>query len=343
MKILSSYDEALKHSQDYAESQVELVDTLKYIFSQHYTCYMLCVKDGSYEFYKLERRSGNPVLDKQINKTIKRKKIKTKTKTWRVMGCIVKPFKKESSFAKEWIRFLDGIKDRLPNGVFILSLSDSVFLENTVSGDFLPVYAYSGKKGYRDVPIPTYDDLFDRDIGTVETDWSAKKDVAVFRGSSTGCGSTADTNQRLKLATMKSEDLDVGITQYTSHLKYNSPTDIGKAEKVAPTVPSLNWKEQSKYKYIIHVDGNVVAYRLLKSMLTNSVILRVKSDFVHWADKYLQPGKHYIEIKSDLSDLQEKVDWCRNHDAECKKIADAGRTIATELLNSVESEFVKLL
>jgi hypothetical protein len=306
---------------------------------------MLCVKDRSYELYKLESKTGDSELNKQINKTLKRKKIKTTTKTWRVMGCIIKPFKKEPSFATEWISFLDRVKDKLSDGVYILSLSDSVLLPDSAPGEFLPVFAYSGKRGYRDIPIPTYDDIFDRDMPGMQTDWGLKKAVAVFRGSSTGCGSTAETNQRLKLATLRSDTLDVGITKYTSNLKYTSPTEIGKPTKVAPVVPSLSWAEQSKYKYIVHVDGNVVAYRLLKSMLTNSVILRVKSDFIHWCDSQLKPGVHYLEIRSDLSDLQEIVEWCKAHDVECKKIAAAGYTFARELLTDerIESEFVSRL
>ena len=295
-KFIYNYDDAYSIAKEYTSSNEALENTLKYIFDERYSCYMLCCKDHVHQLYKLESKSGDPARDKQINKTLKRRKIKSSTKTWRVMGCIVKPYKKESTFAKEWLPFLEKIKSKLPNGVFILSLSDSVLLPSSKKGDFLPVLAYSGKRGYQDIPIPTYDDIFDREMEGMETDWSKKKDIAVFRGSSTGCGSTVKNNQRLKLATMKNDDLDVGITHYTSHLKYNSAADIDKAEKVAPVVPSLNWKQQSEYKYIIHVDGNVVAYRLLKSMLTNSVILRVKSDFVHWCDRKLQAGKHYIEV-----------------------------------------------
>jgi hypothetical protein len=345
MKIVSSYEDAFSIGEKFLSSTEKLETTLKYIFDEHYTCYMLCVKDHLPELYKLESKSGNPTLDKQINKTLKRKKIKSTTKTWRVMGCIIKPFKKEASFAKEWLPFLESVKSKLPNGVFILSLSDSVLLPKSKSGNFLPILAYSGKQGYQDIPIPTYDDIFDNEMKDMETDWSNKKEIAVFRGSSTGCGNDAKTNQRLKLATMRSENLDVGITQYTSHLKYRSVSDIAKAEKVAHVVPKLNWKEQSQFKYIIHVDGNVVAYRLLKSMLTNSLVLRVKSDFIHWCDDKLEPGKHYIEIKEDLSDLNEKVEWCKTHDAECKKIAKNGYNFAKKALQPeyIKSHFVKSL
>ncbi len=342
-KVIHTYDNAFQIAKDYTPLEDKLKNTLRYIFDKHYSCYMLCVNDG-YKLYKLESKSGNPIVDKQINKTLKKKKIKSTTKTWRVMGCIIKPFKKESSYAKEWDRFLGSIKEKLPKGVFILSLSDSVLLPSSVSG-MLPVFAYSGKRGYNDIPIPTYDDIFDRDIGSVVTDWDQKKDIAVFRGGSTGCGGTPETNQRLKLATMKSDILDVGIHQYTSHLKFNSPTDIEKAEKVAPLVPRLDWRQQSEYKYIIHVDGNVAAYRLLKSMLTKSLILRVKSDFVHWADDYIKANEHYIEIKSDLSDLQEKVEWCKVHNKECKKIAEKGYKFAVKMLTSenISKEFIRIL
>jgi hypothetical protein len=93
------------------------------------------------------------------------------------------------------------------------------------------------------------------------------------------------------------------------------------------------------------VDGNVVAYRLLKSMLTKSLILRVKSDFIHWADEYLKPNEHYIEVKSDLSDLGEKVKWCKEHDKECKKIAEKGYKFAEKVLTNeyLQKEFVKIL
>lgn len=344
MSILRTQKEAIRIADKYS-TDISIENTLRYIFEVKHVCYMLCVKNHIPTLYKLESKTGNSTLDKQINKTLKQRKIKSKVKTWRVMGCIIKPFKKEPTFAKEWIGFLDTVKDRLPDGVFFLTLSDSVLLPNSVPGNFSPVHAYCGKQGYRDIPIPNYDDIFDRDIGDVETNWDAKKSVAVFRGSSTGCGFTPETNQRLKLATMKSDDLDVGITTYTSHLKFNSPSDIGKIEKTIPVVPKLSWKQQSEYKYIVHVDGNVLAYRLLKSMLTNSVILRVKSEFVHWCDTELKPGVHYVEIKEDLSDLREKLEWCKAHDAECRQIADAGYEFATKILTdeAIQEGFLRRL
>jgi hypothetical protein len=117
-------------------------------------------------------------------------------------------------------------------------------------------------------------------------------------------------------------------------------------------VPFLNLEQQSKYKYIIHVDGNVAAYRLLKMMLLGSLLLRVKSDYYMWMDKgdgkereKLEEGKHYVGIKSDLSDLKEVVEWCKLHDKECAKIAKEGRAFAKKWLKrkKMEELFCSLL
>lgn len=344
MRILRTFSKAFSTAEEYTERHTALSNTLTYIFELKYTCYMLCVKDHEPDLYKLESASGDPKRDKFINKTLKKKRISSNTKTWRVMQCIVKPFKKVSTFATEWSRFLNTIPN-LPNGVFILSLSDSVLLPSDKKGEFLPVFAYSGKNGYSDVPIPTYDDIFDSKVGNLETDWSQKKDVAVFRGSSTGCGTTPETNMRLKLATMRSEDLDVGITQYTENVKIDPKIGLSKIKKDIKLVKPLTLSEQSRYKYMIHVDGNVAAYRLLKTMLTGSLILRVKSDYYMWSDSFLKPGTHYVEVKDDLSDLKEVLQWCREHDSKCKEIAHRGMIEARKLLDAdfIKKEFVSIL
>ena len=204
--------------------------------------------------------------------------------------------------------------------------------------------------GYWDIPIVNYDDLLYA-IGTktqpeFNIDWDSKKPVAVFRGSSTGCGYTAETNMRLKLSTMRSDELDVGISQYVSTLKFDPKNGLGSQDrKKFPLVPGIPMDQQSNYKYIIHVDGNVAAYRLLTTMLTGSLILKVKGDYTLWVDHILKPEKHYIEIASDLSDLEEKLKWCKEHDSECKKIAKRSLAFAKKALTKeyINASFAKVL
>lgn len=346
-------------------------NTFKYVFDKlHHNCYLLCVGDKT-EIFKLESSTTAPSFKPalmRLNKTIKGSKrkalIKTlRSKEWRIMQCIVKPFR--DSVASEYPHFLEGVN--LPKGLFLLNITDAVILRedgtepwHMVSsaplGEYnfkthLPILSGSGQKGYWDIPIPNYDDVrlvmgYDK-IGTPTLEWNDKKPVAVFRGGPTGCGYTVETNMRLKLAAMRSDKLDVGIVKTTSGtLRFDPKEGLGPLETKQKKVGFLDLiSDQSKYKYIINVDGNVAAFRLLKSMLTGSLILRVKSDYTIWADHLLQEGKHYVGVSSDLSDLNSVLDWCEQNDAKCKKIAEQGRRIAEKMLTKefLQTYFVSLL
>ena len=50
-----------------------------------------------------------------------------------------------------------------------------------------------------------------------------------------------------------------------------------------------------------------------------------------WIDKFLKPNIHYIPINKDFSNLQITIEWCRNHDKECKQIAENAYTLFKEL------------
>jgi hypothetical protein len=394
MRICRTYEEALEITKPYLDkkliktsklkdppSQVEgpweqtsiaLENTLKYIFEKlHHNCYVLCVGEET-EIIKLESSTTAPSFKSalmRLNKTIKgekRKKLQKtfKTKQWRVMQCIVKPYR--DSQTVEYPRFLEGLK--MQRGIYILNLTDAVILKEDgtepwpmVTGmkslgsynfsEHIPILSLSGQRGYWDIPIPNYDDIrlalgYDK-IGMPITDWSKKKDIAVFRGGPTGCGISKDTNQRLKLASLKSEKLDVGIVENKSAtFKFDPVEGLSTLQTDQKKVGFLDLiTEQSSYKYIVHVDGNVVAYRLLKSMLTGSLILRVQSEYIHWADHLMEEGKHFISVKSDLSDLNEVLDWCSKNDSKCRKIAEQGMKFATRVLNTefLQKYFISLL
>jgi|688.fasta_scaffold111333_2 hypothetical protein len=80
-------------------------------------------------------------------------------------------------------------------------------------------------------------------------------------------------------------------------------------------------KEFLKYKYMIDVDGEVNAWSgLWWKLFSNSVVFKVDSHYEQWYYKELKEWIHYIPIKGDLSDLEEKYKWALEHDEECKQI-----------------------
>ena len=202
-----------------------------------------------------------------------------------------------------------------------------------------------------DIPFPTMEDwarvsslenkLFYPDFKnysySFETDWDKKIPTAVFRGASTGCGVTVETNPRLKLALLSKQSpieggyplLNAGISKWNCRprkiinepfLKVIDPEELKRKHQIE-LVNFLSPVEQSRFKYIINVDGHVSAFRLSLELSMGSVVLLQESKYRIWFRKYLKEYVHYVPIKNDLSDLFEKIRWCRENDEKCKEIA----------------------
>jgi hypothetical protein len=351
MKVLKSLESALAETGDTPVCR----RTLEYIFEYlHHNCYLLKVVDGKNELMKLQSSETPPKARKTLRKKV------GNAKTMRVLGCIVKPFK--SSTSAEWEKFVGQVKVR--DGLYILNLTDALMLkkDRTVpwpilgtgkldekyEGQMLPIFGGSSASGFEDITIPNYDDVrvvlgYDK-IPEAVHDWEGKTSQLVFRGSSTGCGRKADTNMRLKVVGLEYPWLDAGITKLTKNLKYDPKHGLGVVDKV-PLHPKMSFTEQSVRKYILNIDGNVAAYRLLTWMQTGSVIFKVRGQYTVWYEDKLVDKKTVIEVKEDLSDLAEQYDWCLQNDKKCKKIAERAVKLSKKLLtlDSVNSAFSKKL
>ena len=214
---------------------------------------------------------------------------------------------------------------------------------------YIPVLSCVTGQKFADVPIPTAEDWsrvrsfdgvsfpkssdkWDYDFSTL---WEDRKPIAMFRGSSTGFGVTIETNPRLKVAFLSSlgeKDtdgfpfLDAGITQWKTR-----PRKIKGSEFLQTIehdtfpfklVNKLTPEEQTKYKYVINIDGHVSAFRLSLEMSMGCCILLVESEYRMWFSGEIKPYVHYVPVNRDLSDLIEKIKWCKTHDNECKNMAE---------------------
>ena len=75
------------------------------------------------------------------------------------------------------------------------------------------------------------------------------------------------------------------------------------------------------YRYIICLEGNDVASNLKWVMSSNSVAIMPRPTCETWfMEGRLKPNFHYIEIKPDFSDLEEKIDYYNAHLDEAKQI-----------------------
>jgi len=79
--------------------------------------------------------------------------------------------------------------------------------------------------------------------------------------------------------------------------------------------------EMVGYKYILDIDGNASTWDATAWKLNSgSVIFKVDGPWIQWFYSEYLPYTHYIPIKDDMSDLQEKYQWCEEHPEECEKI-----------------------
>lgn len=220
--------------------------------------------------------------------------------------------------------------------------------------DEIPIFSQSITDEYSDELIPNDDDivgmLCDSKREMYNTNWDLKKGMAVFRGSATGCGTTPENNPRLKLyeiAKTNKDTMDVKLIGLNEKIKvdeegYVRVIDKNKYPRMNKEYKeehSLSPKEQSKFKYIIHVQGHVAAFRLTRELAYGSLILKVQSNWKTWYSdqligwrvgdntlegRKLRDSAHYLIIDADLSNLVSTLKWCmenKRNDDICKSIA----------------------
>lgn len=213
-----------------------------------------------------------------------------------------------------------------------------------IHSTYIPILSPYTNKDYVDIPFIIAEDwkLANQDPSyfKVENDvpWDEKIPTAFFRGSATG-SMEVQCNQRLMITKLdyewrntKPTLLDAGIVSWNSRDKIDSSLQINYIKPKEMNAigiylkPRVPMNEQIKYKYIVNIDGHSKPNRTMYLLQSGSLMFVVDSAFVLgnvcWYSHMLLPFKHYIPIKYDLSDLEEKILWCRSNDEECKKIVN---------------------
>jgi Fe-S cluster assembly iron-binding protein IscA len=191
----------------------------------------------------------------------------------------------------------------------------------------------------KDIPVPSSDewDTINKKE-KFETKWSQKKETAIFRGSSTGCGTYEKNNPRMKLADLSfknKEILDVALSKLTRRIKaYNEEIFIVDEKKYNYLVGSfMDHQQQSEYKYIFNIEGNAQSYRYPTEFKKHSVVLNVESQFYMWFEPLLKNNKHYIKIDSDYNNVLSTVKYLKENDKKAEQIAENGYRFAKKYIN----------
>ncbi|GAF01813.1 glycosyl transferase family 90 [Saccharicrinis fermentans] len=108
--------------------------------------------------------------------------------------------------------------------------------------------------------------------------------------------------------------------------------------------PKLTIDEQLTYKFVLSIEGIDVATNLKWIMSSNSIAVMPKPEYETWfMEGTLIPDYHYISIKRDFSDLDEKLNYyLKNEDKALEIIRNAHQYIQ-QFKNKKQERVISLL
>ena len=108
--------------------------------------------------------------------------------------------------------------------------------------------------------------------------------------------------------------------------------------------PFMPIYEQLKHKFIISIEGHDVATNLKWAMRSNSIVISPKLKYETWfMEGTLKAGEHYIEVKDDYSDIDEKIDYYLTYPKLAYEIIENANRYTDEFLNHKEEQLLNLL
>ncbi|EPY72978.1 coiled-coil domain-containing protein 168 [Camelus ferus] len=223
-------------------------------------------------------------------------------------------------------------KVKMPDVEFFVNLGDWPLEKKKSSSHIHPIFSWCGSTDSKDIVMPTYDltDSVLETMGRVSLDmmsvqantgppWESKNSTAVWRGRDS-------RKERLELVKLSRKHPELIDAAFTNFFFFKHDESL-----YGPLVKHISFFDFFKHKYQINVDGTVAAYRLPYLLVGDSVVLKQDSIYYEHFYNELQPWKHYIPVKSNLSDLLEKLQWAKDHDEEVRADDFSERTIASSL------------
>jgi hypothetical protein len=224
----------------------------------------------------------------------------------------------------------------LPTVEFIICLEDSLDAIDFPG----PVLAFAKQQSSQNVVLmPDMDALsphihkllYDVRRGIKRYPWHQKKDVAFWRGATTGAVFSEETFLSLPRTRAVTTSLllpHLIDARFTSLVQTQDVQPI--QNRYASYFSSLSSiKNHLEYKYQLLIDGNTCAYsRAYWQLFSNCIIFKQASDNIQWFYDLLEPYKHYIPLQADISDLKEKTLWAKEHDREMLAMTESAQRLA---------------
>ena len=154
-----------------------------------------------------------------------------------------------------------------------------------------------------------------------------KKNIIFWRGTTTGAPDRK-TGNRFDLITTwfnKNKHIDIGFSSICQN------KDAYKKYVKGPCNISIFLT----HKYLLSIEGNDKDSGLQWKLNSNSVVLMAKPRVTTWLmETTLEPNYHYVLLKDDFSDLEEKLNWCNNNQQKCIDIVKNANKFMSQFSNN---------
>ncbi|MGN0020808.1 MAG: glycosyl transferase family 90 [Sphingobacterium hotanense] len=129
-------------------------------------------------------------------------------------------------------------------------------------------------------------------------------------------------------------------------LYFNHPLcDLGDIMKGSKwEKPKISITEHLKYKFVLAIEGHDVATNLKWIMSSNSVAVMPKPTYETWyMEGTLIPNVHYIEIKADYSDLEERLNYYIAHPEEAEEIVKQANAYCRKFQDQEKEDLIAVM
>jgi len=163
-------------------------------------------------------------------------------------------------------------------------------------------------------------------------------------------------NDKIKFRDKKNQLIFRGKVSYKEHrqdffkMYFNHPMcDLGDTQ--TKNINPDEWKVKKtsiyyllKYKFILAIEGIDVASNLKWVMSSNSIAVMPQPTYETWfMEDKLIPNVHYIEIKPDFSDLEERLNYYINHPEEAEEIIKNANDYVKKFWDLEKEDIISLL
>lgn len=168
-----------------------------------------------------------------------------------------------------------------------------------------------------------------------KTNWSDKKNQVIFRGAIGQMEGVAFKENRYRFMQMYFGNpmCDLGEVM-----------EGGKYINESWAKPKISLMDHLEYKFIMALEGNDVASNLKWIMSSNSIAVMPRPRFETWfMEGKLIPDFHYIEIRDDFSDLEEKLNYYISNPEKAETIISNAHKYISQFTDSKRESIISLM